>query len=54
MIIMESGKMIRKITESRWIGPVLAFLGILLMILGICRGEVSVVLRKRSTSVWSV
>ena len=40
---MESGKMIRKITESRWIGPVL---GILLMILGICRGEVSVVFTK--------
>ena len=43
---MESGKMIRKITESRWIGPVLAFLGILLMILGISRGEVSVVFTK--------
>ena len=28
---MESGKMIRKITESRWIGPALAFLGILLI-----------------------
>lgn len=39
--------MIRKITESRWmIGPALAFLGILLMILGICRGEVSVVFTK--------
>ena len=30
--------MIRKITESRWIGPALAVFGILLMILGICRG----------------
>ena len=46
MIIMESGKMIRKITESRWIGPALAVFGILLMILGICRGEVSVVFTK--------
>lgn len=43
---MESGKMIRKITESRWIGPALAFLGILLMILGICRDEASVVFTK--------
>ena len=34
--------MIRKITESRWIGPALAVLGILLMILG----EVSVVFTK--------
>ncbi len=46
MIITESEKMIRKITASRWIGPALAFLGILLMILGICRGEVSVVFTK--------
>lgn len=46
MIITECEKMIRKITESRWIGPVLAFLGILLMILGIYRGEVSVVFTK--------
>ena len=43
---MESGKMIRKITESRWIGPALAVFGILLMILGLCRGEVSVVFTK--------
>ena len=43
---MECEKMIRKITEFRWIGPALAFLGILLMILGICRGEVSVVFTK--------
>ena len=47
MIITESGKMIRKITESRWIGPALGVFGdFLLMILGICRGEVSVVFTK--------
>ena len=46
MIITESEKMIRKITESRWIGPVLAILGILLMIFGIYRGEVDVVFTK--------
>ena len=46
MIITESEKMIRKITESRWIGPALAVSGILLMILGIYRGEVSVVFTK--------
>lgn len=46
MIITESEKMIRKIIESRWIGPALAVLGILLMILGIYRGEVSVVFTK--------
>jgi hypothetical protein len=46
MIITESEKMIRKITASRWIGPALAVFGILLMILGICRGEVSVVFTK--------
>lgn len=46
MIITESEKMIRKITASRWIGPALAVLGILLMILGIYRGEVSVVFTK--------
>ena len=52
---MESGKMIRKITESRWIGPALAVFGILLMILavglamvifGISRGEMNVVFTK--------
>ena len=46
MIITECEKMIRKITESRWIGPALAVSGILLMILGIYRGEVSVVFTK--------
>ena len=46
MLIIASGKMIRKITESRWIGPALAVLGILLMILGIYRGEASVVFTK--------
>ena len=46
MIITESEKMIRKITESMWIGPALAVLGILLMILGIYRGEASVVFTK--------
>ena len=45
--------MMKKITDSKWIGPALAILGILLMIfgillmiLGICRGEVSVVFTK--------
>ena len=46
--------MIRKITESRWIGPALAFLGILLMILGICRGEVSVVFTKAINNLYGV
>ena len=46
MIITECEKMIRKITESRWIGPALAVSGILLMILGNYRGEVSVVFTK--------
>jgi len=45
MIITEE-IMLQKITESRWIGPALAVLGILLMIFGIYRGEVSVVFTK--------
>ncbi|MGF0033518.1 CD1871A family CXXC motif-containing protein [Bariatricus sp. SGI.154] len=35
-----------KIRESRWIGIVIAMLGILMMGYGICRGEVDVVLAK--------
>lgn len=38
--------MIQKIVESKWTGPVLAVLGIALMIFGIYRGEVSVVFTK--------
>ena len=38
--------MIKKITDSKWIGPALAILGILLMIFGIYRGEVDVVFTK--------
>ena len=39
-------KMMKKITDSKWIGPALAILGILLMIFGIYRGEVDVVFTK--------
>ena len=38
--------MIKKITDSKWTGPALAILGILLMIFGIYRGEVDVVFTK--------
>ena len=38
--------MIKKITEIKWTGVVLAILGILLMIFGIYRGEKSVVFTK--------
>ena len=38
--------MIKKITETNWAGVVLAILGILLMIFGIYRGEMSVVFTK--------
>ncbi len=38
--------MIKKITETKWAGVVLAILGILLMIFGIYRGEMSVVFTK--------
>ncbi|MEI3417432.1 MAG: CD1871A family CXXC motif-containing protein [Blautia sp.] len=38
--------MIKKITEIKWAGVVLAILGILLMIFGIYRGEMSVVFTK--------
>ena len=38
--------MIKKITDSRWTGPALAILGILLMIFGIHRGEMAVVFTK--------
>ena len=44
--IMENKKVIQKIVESKWTGPVLAVLGIALMIFGIYRGEVSVVFTK--------
>ena len=39
--------MMKKITDSKWIGPALAISGeILLMIFGIYRGEVDVVFTK--------
>jgi len=38
--------MIKKITETKWAGVVLAILGIHLMIFGIYRGEMSVVFTK--------
>jgi len=38
--------MIKKLTETKWTGVVLAVFGILLMILGIHRGEMSVVFTK--------
>ena len=38
--------MIKKLTEAKWTGVVLAVLGILLMIFGIYRGEMSVVFTK--------
>jgi len=38
--------MIKKITETKWAGVVLAILGILLMIFGIYRDEMSVVFTK--------
>lgn len=38
--------MIKKITETKWTGVVLAIIGILLMVLGIYRGEMSVVFTK--------
>ena len=38
--------MIKKITETKWAGVDLAILGILLMIFGIYRGEMSVVFTK--------
>ena len=44
--IMENKKVIQKIVESKWTGPVLAVLGSALMIFGIYRGEVSVVFTK--------
>ena len=38
--------MIKKITETKWTGVVLEIIGILLMVLGIYRGEMSVVFTK--------
>ena len=38
--------MIPKITESKWTGPAFVLLGIMLMIFGSYRGEVSVVFTK--------
>lgn len=38
--------MIKKLTETKWTGVVLMICGILLMILGIHRGEMSVVFTK--------
>ena len=38
--------MIKKITETKWAGVVLAIIGILLMVFGIYRGEMSVVFTK--------
>ena len=36
----------KKITETKWTGVVLAIIGILLMVFGIYRGEMSVVFTK--------
>ena len=38
--------MIKKLTETKWTGVVLAIIGILLMVFGIYRGEMSVVFTK--------
>ena len=38
--------MMKKRIDSKWMGPVLAVLGIVLMIFGIYRGEMSVVFTK--------
>lgn len=38
--------MIKKLTETKWTGVVLAGAGILMMIFGIYRGEMSVVFTK--------
>ena len=38
--------MIKKITKTKWTGVVLAIIGILLMVFGIYRGEMSVVFTK--------
>lgn len=38
--------MIKKITETKWTGVILAIIGILLMVFGIYRGEMSVVFTK--------
>ena len=51
MEIPDSGRkinmiMIKKLTETKWTGVVLAIIGILLMVFGIYRGEMSVVFTK--------
>ena len=38
--------MIKKLTDSKWTGPLLAVLGLAIMGFGIYRGEVSVVFTK--------
>lgn len=38
--------MIKKLTDSKWTGLVIAVLGLVVMGFGICRGEVSVVFTK--------
>ena len=38
--------MIKKLTDSKWTGPILAVLGLAVMGFGIYRGEVSVVFTK--------
>ena len=38
--------MIKKLTETKWTGVVLTLIGILLMVWGIHRGEMSVVFTK--------
>ena len=38
--------MIKKLIETKWTGVVLAIIGILLMVFGIYRGEMSVVFTK--------
>jgi len=39
-------RMIKKLTDSKWTGPILAVLGLAVMGFGIYRGEVSVVFTK--------
>ena len=41
-----SRTMIKKLIETKWTGVVLAIIGILLMVFGIYRGEMSVVFTK--------
>lgn len=45
-MIMKDKTMIKKLTDSRWSGVLLAVLGLAVMGFGIYRGEVSVVFTK--------